>query len=72
MLNKTLQRIHRRKPQYFEGLEIGAVSVKWVRRTQDGEILSEVVRHEGSPEEKIKRSMVQINGLKVTWFQATE
>ncbi len=42
------------KYRYFEGLEIGAVSVKWLRRTQDGTIVKEVVRHEGYPREKIE------------------
>ncbi|MCK4284805.1 MAG: hypothetical protein KAX18_01330, partial [Candidatus Lokiarchaeota archaeon] len=46
---------------YFEGLEIGAVSVKWVRRTQNGEIISEVIRHEGSPKEKIKQIFGRYN-----------
>ncbi len=55
MLNKSLQAIKPSKIRYFEGLEIGAVSVKWVRRTHNGEILSEVIRHEGSPKEKIKQ-----------------
>jgi predicted CoA-substrate-specific enzyme activase len=55
MSNKSLSRIKKSEIQYYEGLEIGAVSVKWVRRSQNGEILSEVVRHEGSPREKIKR-----------------
>ena len=32
--------------RYFEGLEIGAVSVKWVRRSQGGAVLTEVIRHE--------------------------
>jgi predicted CoA-substrate-specific enzyme activase len=61
MLNKTLQRTNRRRLQYFEGLEIGAVSVKWVRRTQDGRILSEVIRHEGSPKDKIKKIFERYN-----------
>ncbi|MFX1385174.1 MAG: acyl-CoA dehydratase activase [Promethearchaeota archaeon] len=55
MSYKSLSGIKKREIQYFEGLEIGAVSVKWVRRTKNGEILHEVVRHEGSPREKIKK-----------------
>ena len=55
MADKSLSRIKKREIQYFEGLEIGAVSVKWVRRTQNGELISEVVRHEGSPKDKIKK-----------------
>ncbi|MBY8984805.1 MAG: hypothetical protein KGD65_07050 [Candidatus Lokiarchaeota archaeon] len=62
MLNKSLQATKPRKPRYFEGLEIGAVSVKWVRRTQNEEILSEVIRHEGSPREKIKKIFSCYNG----------
>ncbi len=61
MSNKSLSRIKKREIQYFEGLEIGAVSVKWVRRTQNGEIISEVVRHEGSPREKIKKILDRYN-----------
>ena len=37
------------KDQNFEGMEIGAVSVKWVRIDQNGIIASEVIRHEGYP-----------------------
>ena len=54
MSNKSLSGINGRQTQYYEGLEIGAVSVKWVRRTRNGPILSEVVRHEGSPRENIQ------------------
>ena len=61
MLNKSLHRINKHTPQYFKGLEIGAVSVKWVRRTQNGDILSEVVRHEGTPREKIKKIFDRYN-----------
>ena len=39
MNNKSLQATKPSKPRYFEGLEIGAVSVKWVRRTHNGEII---------------------------------
>lgn len=53
MSNKSLSGINKRELQYFEGLEIGSVSVKWVRRTNNGEIVSEVVRHEGHPRKKI-------------------
>ena len=55
MSNKTLSKINKQEQQYFEGLEIGAVSVKWVRRTKNGHFMSEVIRHEGSPKEKIKK-----------------
>ena len=75
MSNRSLTGINKRELEYFEGLEIGAVSVKWVRRMQDGEILSEVVRHEGSPREKIKkifeRYNVDINSKIVITGQAT-
>jgi len=53
--NRSLSGIDKREIQYFEGLEIGAVSVKWVRRTINGVVVSEVVRHEGSPRKKIKK-----------------
>ncbi|MFX1242590.1 MAG: acyl-CoA dehydratase activase [Promethearchaeota archaeon] len=54
MANKSLSRIKKHEIQFYEGLEIGAVSVKWVRRMQNGETVSEIIRHEGSPKEKIK------------------
>ncbi|HEC39754.1 hypothetical protein LCGC14_0320660 [marine sediment metagenome] len=54
MVDESILKIDEHKAQYFEGIEIGAVSVKWVRMTQDGVILSEVIRHEGYPREKIK------------------
>ncbi|MFX1389130.1 MAG: acyl-CoA dehydratase activase [Promethearchaeota archaeon] len=61
MSNKTLSKINQQAQQYFEGLEIGAVSVKWVRRTKDGQFISEVIRHEGSPKEKIKNLFEEYN-----------
>ncbi len=61
MLNESLSGINKQNIQYFEGLEIGAVSVKWVRRMENGHILSEVVRHEGSPREKIKKIFDRYN-----------
>ena len=61
MLNKSLHRLKKHKLQYFEGLEIGAVSVKWVRRIQNGDTLSEVMRHEGTPREKIKKIFDRYN-----------
>ncbi|MEW6444289.1 MAG: hypothetical protein AB1640_25370, partial [bacterium] len=36
------------------GVEIGAVSVKWVRRGQDGGTSAVVARHEGDPGNKLK------------------
>ncbi|MFX1413161.1 MAG: acyl-CoA dehydratase activase [Promethearchaeota archaeon] len=53
MSNESLSEIKRRETTFYEGLEIGTVSVKWVRRTPSGEILSEVIRHEGSPKKKV-------------------
>ncbi len=41
------------KTELLEGLEIGAVSVKWVRRTVSGHQVAEVVRHEGNPRKKV-------------------
>jgi len=61
MSNRSLTGIDTRELQHFEGLEIGAVSVKWVRRTENGHILSEVVRHEGSPREKIQEIFDRYN-----------
>ncbi len=42
-------------------MEIGAVSVKWLRRTQDGSVVKEVVRHEGFPREKITEIFKRYN-----------
>ncbi|MBW2085169.1 MAG: hypothetical protein JRI54_03965, partial [Deltaproteobacteria bacterium] len=39
---------------FFAGLEIGAVSVKWVRRTKDGETMAEVIQHGGNPRQKVR------------------
>jgi len=44
-----------------EGLEIGAVSVKWVRWTAGDRSVVEVVRHEGRPEERV-RDILQRHG----------
>ena len=61
MSDETLSGISQRKTEYFEGLEIGAVSVKWVRRSTSGEMLSEVVRHEGSPRRKVQEIFKRYN-----------
>ncbi|MFX1258820.1 MAG: BadF/BadG/BcrA/BcrD ATPase family protein, partial [Promethearchaeota archaeon] len=53
-MNQSRTMVVRNEPKYFEGLEVGAVSVKWVRRTKNGKIISEVQRHEGYPKEIIK------------------
>lgn len=37
----------------YEGLEIGAVSVKWVRRTVEGDTIAEIMQHGGNPRDKI-------------------
>ncbi len=75
MSNRSLTGIDKRELQYYEGLEIGAVSVKWVRRTINGVVASEVVRHEGSPRKKIKeifkRYNVDTNSKIVITGQAT-
>ncbi len=39
---------------YFEGLEIGAVSIKWVRRTANGTQDHEVVQHGGDPGKRVQ------------------
>jgi tetratricopeptide (TPR) repeat protein len=49
------------KYKYYEGLEIGAVSVKWVRISQDGTVIKEVLRHEGFPKEKIREIFERYN-----------
>jgi predicted CoA-substrate-specific enzyme activase len=42
-----------RKP-CFDGLEIGSVSVKWVRRSENGETITRFVRHGGNPEKTVR------------------
>lgn len=37
----------------FSGLEIGSVSVKWVRRNKSGNQSVKVIRHDGNPHEKV-------------------
>jgi predicted CoA-substrate-specific enzyme activase len=59
MSDTSLYGVKHRKLQFYEGLEIGAVSVKWVRRSPSGETLSEVIRHEGSPQDKIEKIFKQ-------------
>ncbi len=54
MVNKSLSKTNQQEQRYFEGLEVGAVSVKWVRRTEQGILASEILRHEGYPKEKIQ------------------
>ncbi|MFX1575462.1 MAG: acyl-CoA dehydratase activase [Promethearchaeota archaeon] len=75
MSNQSLSETNQTKAIYFEGLEIGAVSVKWVRRTQSGEVVSEIVRHEGSPKKKIqdifRRYNIDIRSRIVITGQAT-
>ncbi len=61
MSNETYPKEVAYKYKYFEGLEIGAVSVKWLRIAQDGAILKEIVRHEGYPREKIKQIFERYN-----------
>lgn len=40
--------------QKFAGLEIGAVSVKWVYRTDQGETFAHVIQHGGDPQHAIQ------------------
>jgi predicted CoA-substrate-specific enzyme activase len=53
--NMAEEQEHTGDPQEtFGGLEIGAVSIKWVRRDRQGGAIVEMERHEGRPEERIK------------------
>ena len=61
MSNETYPKKVPYKYKYSEGLEIGAVSVKWLRIAQDGAILKEIVRHEGYPREKISQIFERYN-----------
>ncbi len=40
--------------RFFEGIEIGAVSVKWVLRTQNGEVTPIIAQHGGNPKKKVQ------------------
>lgn len=48
----------------YEGLEIGSVAVKWVRRTDSGKNFMGVARHEGNPVGKVQEIFKQhsLNG----------
>jgi activator of 2-hydroxyglutaryl-CoA dehydratase len=53
-MDETQQSILKRHSgPYFEGLEIGAVSIKWVRRTANGSQRHEIVQHGGDPGKKV-------------------
>ena len=53
-MDETHQSILKRHSRpYFEGLEIGAVSIKWVRRTANGSQRHEIVQHGGDPGKKV-------------------
>ncbi|MBW1710378.1 MAG: hypothetical protein JRG97_07965 [Deltaproteobacteria bacterium] len=39
----------------FDGLEIGAISVKYVRRIKDGETIAEAAQHGGNPREAVRK-----------------
>ncbi|MGB9498283.1 MAG: acyl-CoA dehydratase activase [Dissulfuribacterales bacterium] len=41
----------------YEGIEIGAVSVKWVRRNHNGDTTAEYINHGGNPEKTLGRIM---------------
>lgn len=49
---------------YFEGIEIGAVSVKHVRRNAQETLSATMVRHEGRPMDKIMELITSNNGIK--------
>ncbi len=51
--------VHGDDSEHFEGLEIGAVSLKWVRLTARREPISEVERHEGRPEERFQEILAR-------------
>ncbi|MBW2622583.1 MAG: hypothetical protein JRD68_06725 [Deltaproteobacteria bacterium] len=58
----------------YEGLEVGAVSIKWVRRSEDGKIQYEVASHGGEPrkliEEIFARNHISDNSRLVITGQA--
>lgn len=39
---------------FFGGLEIGAVSVKWVRRLRNGPTIAEIIQHDGNPRKEVQ------------------
>ncbi|MBW1897447.1 MAG: hypothetical protein JRI61_00130, partial [Deltaproteobacteria bacterium] len=40
---------------HFEGLEIGAVSMKWVRRSENGETVTRIEQHGGNPGKSVQK-----------------
>jgi activator of 2-hydroxyglutaryl-CoA dehydratase len=40
---------------YFDGIEIGTVSVKWCRLTNNSRQVNKVLKHEGNPKLKLKQ-----------------
>ncbi len=40
---------------FFDGLEIGAVSVKWVRRLRNGLTIAEIAPHGGNPRKEVQQ-----------------
>ena len=40
---------------FFDGLEIGAISVKWVRRSRDGNTVVEIAQHDGIPLKEVRK-----------------
>ena len=48
---------------YFEGIEIGAVSVKHVRRDAKKTLSATMIRHEGRPIDKIQELIKSDNGI---------
>lgn len=45
---------HKEQEVFSEGLEVGSVSVKWTRVLPSGELLTDMVRHDGNPLEKVR------------------
>ncbi|MHA1727719.1 MAG: acyl-CoA dehydratase activase [Promethearchaeota archaeon] len=54
-MTKIYSESHQFKAEFFDGLEIGAVSVKWIRRSASKTVNSEILRHDGNPGEVIQQ-----------------
>jgi len=53
MRDESLQ-CHNESESFYEGLEIGAVSLKWVRGTRNGDANIKILQHGGNPRKSLK------------------
>jgi len=56
---------------FFAGLEIGAVSIKSVRKTREGDIIADVIQHGGNPRKKVEEIIDSYNDIEISNFVVT-